>query len=145
MENDTKFCTSCGEKILRKAVICPKYGCEQTRLRTNYTDKNRVMAALLAFFVGVFGVHWFYIGKKIYGIIMLLCAVLSQVFIFYSIILIEYLGYSKSSDFSILLTITILILSIIGLVALVVVSIINGIIFLTQSDEQFNKKYLDYK
>ena len=70
--------------------------------------KNRVMAALLAFFVGVFGVHWFYIGKKIYGIIMLLCAVLSQVFIFYSIILIEYLGYSKSSDFSILLTITII-------------------------------------
>lgn len=64
MENDTKFCTSCGEKILRKAVICPKCGCEQTRLRTNYTDKNRVMAALLAFFVGVFGVHWFYIGKK---------------------------------------------------------------------------------
>ena len=39
MENDTKFCTSCGEKILRKAVLCPKCGCEQTRLRTNYTDK----------------------------------------------------------------------------------------------------------
>lgn len=109
------------------------------------SGKNKMVAALLAFFVGIFGVRWFYIGKKIYGMIMLLCVILLPVFNFSSIILTEYLVYSKSSDFSIIMAAAIFILSIIGLVALVVVSIINGIMFLTQSDEQFNKMYLDYK
>jgi hypothetical protein len=26
---EMKFCTDCGEKILRKAEICPKCGCQQ--------------------------------------------------------------------------------------------------------------------
>lgn len=107
--------------------------------------KNKMVAALLAFFVGVFGVHWFYIGKKIYGMVMLLCVILLPVFNFSSFILTEYLVYSKSSDFSIILTGTIFILSIIGLVALFVVSIINGIMFLMLSDEQFQEKYFNYK
>lgn len=36
-------------------------------------DKNRIVAALLAFFLGVFGVHKFYLGKNRAGVIMLLC------------------------------------------------------------------------
>jgi TM2 domain-containing membrane protein YozV len=38
-----------------------------------FDDKNKWVAAILAFFFGVFGIHKFYLGKKKAGIIMLLC------------------------------------------------------------------------
>ncbi len=36
-------------------------------------EKNRIVAALLAFFLGVLGIHKFYLGKNTAGVIMLLC------------------------------------------------------------------------
>ena len=36
------------------------------------SDKNRLLALLLAFFFGVFGVHRFYVGKTGTGVVMLL-------------------------------------------------------------------------
>jgi TM2 domain-containing membrane protein YozV len=36
-------------------------------------EKNKVVAALLAFFLGSFGAHKFYLGKNKAGVIMLLC------------------------------------------------------------------------
>jgi len=36
-------------------------------------DKNRIVAALLAFFLGWLGIHKFYLGKTGPGIVMLLC------------------------------------------------------------------------
>jgi len=36
-------------------------------------DKNKIVAALLAFFLGMLGIHKFYLGKNTAGIIMLLC------------------------------------------------------------------------
>jgi len=35
-------------------------------------DRNRIVAALLAFFLGVLGVHKFYLGRTTAGVIMLL-------------------------------------------------------------------------
>jgi hypothetical protein len=35
-------------------------------------DKNKIVAALLAFFLGVLGVHKFYLGRTTAGVIMLL-------------------------------------------------------------------------
>jgi len=38
--------------------------------------KSRIAAALLAFFLGLFGVHKFYLGRRTAGLVMLLCGTL---------------------------------------------------------------------
>lgn len=42
-------------------------------------DKNKIVAALLAFFLGWLGIHKFYLGKTTAGIIMLLCGTIGWV------------------------------------------------------------------
>jgi TM2 domain-containing membrane protein YozV len=42
-------------------------------IHSGFPDKNKWIAALLAFFFGILGVHKFYLGKTNAGIIMLLC------------------------------------------------------------------------
>lgn len=38
---------------------------------TRRTQRNKIVAALLAFFLGVFGIHRFYLGRKASAIVML--------------------------------------------------------------------------
>lgn len=65
--------------------------------------KDRKTAGLLAIFLGTIGVHKFYLGQNIYGILFLLMIILFPL----------------------------------GLI----ISVIQGIIWLTQSDEKFNEKH----
>ena len=74
--------------------------------------KNNATAALLAFFLGPFGVHRFYLGEAGLGITYLLVSLLVGVFT---------LGISTA---------------IIGLI-----NFVEFIIFLTMSDEEFDRKY----
>ena len=92
----TKFCKECGEKIAKKAVICPHCGCqvEEMNQATNEaphivinnanqntnqnaalhpigTPKNKWVALLLCFFLGAIGAHKFYEGKIFMGILYL--------------------------------------------------------------------------
>lgn len=84
---------------------------------TSVADKNRVVAALLAFFLGGLGVHKFYLGKNQAGAIML---VLTMVGLLTSIVLIG-----------------LPILFGVGAVAFV-----ECIIYLLTSDEEFDAKYV---
>jgi TM2 domain-containing membrane protein YozV len=64
-------CSDCKNKISENAISCPKCGAPN-KLNPGYGKKNRIVAALLAFFVGCFGIHRFYMGKTGSGIAMLI-------------------------------------------------------------------------
>jgi TM2 domain-containing membrane protein YozV/cold shock CspA family protein len=72
---------------------------------------NRLIASLLALFLGALGIHKFYIGAKGAGIIMLL------VFIF---------GWAFAGVPSLII---------------VIIALIEGIIYLTRTDEDFYQTY----
>lgn len=65
---DMKFCSGCGKPVHKTARSCPNCG---ARLRLSSAGKNRIAAALLAFFLGGIGVHKFYLGKVGWGFLYL--------------------------------------------------------------------------
>jgi TM2 domain-containing membrane protein YozV len=75
---DEKFCHECGETIKAKAVICVHCGCSQSAgvgrdlTATSPNGKSQLVAALLAIFLGGFGIHKFYLGRIGWGIVFLL-------------------------------------------------------------------------
>jgi TM2 domain-containing membrane protein YozV len=74
--------------------------------------KNKIVAALLAFFLGMLGIHKFYLGKTNAGIIMLLCGTVGWI----------------------LFAIPPLVVGIIAF--------IEFIIYLVKSDQQFHQDYV---
>lgn len=90
---ETKFCSECGAKIAKKAVVCPHCGCEtgeksaQPQIVINNSNqnqqvmnavgipggkaKNKWVALLLCLFLGFFGGHKFYEEKIGTGILYL--------------------------------------------------------------------------
>lgn len=74
---DEKYCSECGAIIKAKAEICPKCGVRQTSPFGNLgsmapNGKNKLAAALFAFFLGGFGIHKFYLKQTGLGIVYLL-------------------------------------------------------------------------
>ena len=63
------YCRECGAKHSDKAKACPKCGYANVNVDLS---KSALVYALLAFFVGGFGVHKFYAGKTNVGVAMLL-------------------------------------------------------------------------
>jgi TM2 domain-containing membrane protein YozV len=99
---DEKFCSDCGSIIKAKAEICPKCGVRQMSkpLSINLgpvaaNGKSRIAAALLAFFLGGFGIHKFYLGQVGLGIVYLLFC---WTFIPYIVAFVEFILYLTMSD-----------------------------------------------
>jgi TM2 domain-containing membrane protein YozV len=109
---NTKYCHHCGVKIAALAEICPKCGVRQPGQaektgQISGSSPNKVVACLLACFLGWLGAHRFYLGETTWGVfyifmnILLFWTVIVPV-IFAIICLIEglvYLTY-KDSDFA---------------------------------------------
>lgn len=75
--SDEKYCSECGALIRAKAEICPKCGVRQlpppgVLTATAPNGKSKLVAALLALFLGGFGIHKFYLGRVGWGIAYLL-------------------------------------------------------------------------
>lgn len=85
-------------------------------LRDEMESRNKIIAALLAFFLGSLGVHAFYLGNNTLGLLMLIGTVIGG---FVSIGLIPIL--------------------------VVVIAFIQGIRYLMTGSENFNRKYVKEK
>ncbi|MEQ5818102.1 TM2 domain-containing protein [Halomonas sp. SCS19] len=86
------FCSGCGNEIHETARACPNCGAQQKSIRG---EKSRVATAILAFFLGGFGAHKFYLGKIGQGIIYLIfCWTLIPAIIAF----IEFIIYLCESD-----------------------------------------------
>lgn len=66
-----RYCKSCGAIINKDAEICPKCGVRQIPVPTVSSGKSRVVAAILALFLGNIGAHKFYLGKTGEGLVYL--------------------------------------------------------------------------
>ncbi len=71
LEANQQFCRSCGRVISNMAQACPFCGAPTRDLPANGSDKSRLAALLLCFFVGYFGIHRFYVGKIGTGLLQL--------------------------------------------------------------------------
>jgi ribosomal protein L37E len=68
-------CRGCGKQIHESAPTCPHCGAPQAAVQSAHSaaasDKKKISAALLCWFLGVFGAHRFYVGKVGTGLIQL--------------------------------------------------------------------------
>jgi TM2 domain-containing membrane protein YozV len=98
--SDEKYCHECGEVIRARAEICPKCGVRQSPAPISLgpvapNGKSRIAAALLAFFLGGFGIHKFYLGQVGLGILYL---VFCWTFIPSIVAFIEFIIFLTMSD-----------------------------------------------
>lgn len=80
-QRPTKYCQACGTVVDAAAVMCPACGVLQADMAgavgladgyAGRSEKRILVAFLLCFFAGVFGVHRFYAGKVGTGVLQLL-------------------------------------------------------------------------
>lgn len=68
------FCVHCGNALQPQAVVCVRCGAAAAPLEdAGYAEQREWLTmVLLCFFLGVFGVHRFYSGHRLTGILQLL-------------------------------------------------------------------------
>ncbi|BBG30716.1 MULTISPECIES: TM2 domain-containing protein [Zymobacter] len=64
------YCQGCGKEMHESAQACPSCGAPSTGATTG--GKSKVVAGILAIFLGAFGIHRFYLGNIGLGILYLL-------------------------------------------------------------------------
>lgn len=74
-----KFCGNCGSEINPGAAICIKCGAAVKTAAAGSEQKSKLVAVLLALFVGGFGIHDFYLGYTKYGVIKIILTVCTGV------------------------------------------------------------------
>lgn len=71
-----KFCSNCGSELDINADVCLKCG-KMVEKKNNVGEKSKLAAGLLGIFLGLFGVHNFYLGYTGKAVAQLLITVLS--------------------------------------------------------------------
>ncbi len=110
---EKNFCYNCGIQTQPNQTMCFKCGIALTARRPTSGAKSKVAAGLLGIFLNWLGIHKFYLGYSNEGVIMLLVSLLGGI---------VTCGVATG------------VMSIIGF--------IEGIIYLTRSDEEFDTIYV---
>lgn len=75
-----KFCANCGKEVNPGAAICTNCGASVVNApAANAEQKSKLVAVLLAFFLGGIGIHDFYLGYNKNGIIKIVLTVCTGV------------------------------------------------------------------
>ena len=70
---DEMYCSSCGSIMKKEAELCPTCFVKPKQILVKgISEKSRLAASLICFFLGLIGVHRFYTGKIGTGILMIL-------------------------------------------------------------------------
>jgi TM2 domain-containing membrane protein YozV len=116
-----KFCGTCGVPVSEVQVICTRCGAAIAKSKVAsgggndvFGERNQYIAALLAFLLGGFGAHWFYLGFQKQGIIYICITIIGGI----------------------------LLLGIPSLV-MWIIALVEAIRFLCISQETFNSKYVN--
>jgi TM2 domain-containing membrane protein YozV len=118
------YCRSCGVALRAGQVVCVRCGAGvpttvgATAAGLGSSGKNRIAAALLAFFLGGLGVHKFYLGRNGAGVAMLAITI----------------GGTCLGMF--------LIVPFLGPLVIGVIAFVEFIIYLTKSDAEFEEIYV---
>ena len=101
------YCQKCGAQMGTEDRFCRKCGCDSTvpiwttappAAVVNASDKKRGVAALLCFFLGVFGLHRFYVGKTGTGLLWLFTLGFVGIGMLFDLILIVAGEFRDSQD-----------------------------------------------
>ena len=114
--NGVGFCQNCGKPTVANAAVCMScgVGLAQPGGTAKARASNKIAAGICAILLGSLGIHKFILGYTMPGVIMLLVSIVGG-----------------------LLTCGI------GSAVMAVIGIIEGIIYLTKSDEEFVRTYVD--
>jgi TM2 domain-containing membrane protein YozV/RNA polymerase subunit RPABC4/transcription elongation factor Spt4 len=112
---ENKFCNNCGKPTQPNQVLCTQCGVGLARRGSAAGSKNKVAAGLLGIFLGALGIHKFYLGYSKEGLIMLVVCIVGS-FAFW-----------------------------LGPIGMSIIGFIEGIIYLTKPDEQFDLTYVQNK
>ncbi len=111
----TVFCQNCGKPTVSNAVICTSCGVGLARVGrlSDPRASNKIPAGICGIVLGSLGIHKFILGYTTAGIIMLLVSIV---------------GFFPTCGLS--------------LYAMALIGLIEGIIYLTKSDEEFVQTYV---
>lgn len=114
--SETKYCQNCGKETQAKQEVCTNCGVKLESIIASGSgqvgSKNKLTAGLLAIFLGSLGIHKFYLGYSVSGVIMLLVTIIGGI---------VTLGVASA---------------VMGVIAL-----IEGIMYLTKDDNEFYEIY----
>ena len=112
---------------------------EPTATTTPRKPKNKVVAGILALILGGLGIHKFYLGHTTEGIIHLLIFYIGLLPLFPVFMVLIVMGDIFPQAMLLFIIIT---LPLFGTLAISIIAIIEGIIYLTKSDEDFDQTYV---
>ena len=97
----TKVCHNCCNATIDQAIVCTKCGVSLEATTSNNPSEKRMLAGLFAILLGWLGIHKFFLGYTVQGIIMLVITVITfglAGIIMFIIGLIEGVIYLSKSD-----------------------------------------------